>query len=183
MKPFTTSKGLLAVAAMTIVAAGGISCAKAEQSESVEIQETETASAASQAVTPMWDGYLTAPDAEEMAMQALSPAVAQGNSSIMVITAPEGFDSAAYVETEESVGIYLIDNVSNKDEALERAAQIEGEVVGKLSLSRLETEANNAISASSYVPSTEADLSLVNVIVAPDMIAGNTVTLAFTYSK
>lgn len=183
MNSFTKGKGIIVVAVMTVIAAGGISCAKAEQSSNAEIQTSTIEAPDSRTSSPVWDGYLNTPDAEDMAMQAISPPIAQGDSKIMVISAPEGFDSAAYVETGKSVGIYLIDNVSNTDKALERAAQIEGEIVDKLSLSRLETEANNAISASSFVPAGQADLTLVNVIVAPDMVAGNTVTLAFTYSQ
>lgn len=128
-----------------------------------------------------WAALAKIPNAEAMAERALAPAVNTGDSTIMMIQPPAGFDNAAYVVGADSVGYYLIDNVLGADAAVARAKVLEQQVAEELNVVLQETGDNSATRAVTYVPTSPSPLSIVNVIVAPDLSAGNTVTLAFTY--
>ena len=105
----------------------------------------------------------------------------QDGVEVTVIKAPEGFDSAAYVEIDKVAGIYLIKNTESERLAIEEADRIETSIREKLKLTEVEDPATNAIYASSYISKEKGDLKLVNVIVAKDDVSGYTVTTAFSY--
>ena len=81
----------------------------------------------------------------------------------------------------DSTGLYMIDNVGNIEEAEARAKAIEDMLSRDIQVTKQLTQASNASYAATFLPKQEGDLKLVNIIVAPDAITGNTVTVAFTY--
>ena len=127
------------------------------------------------------DSFKSKPSAAEVSRYALSPPVVQDGASITVLSAPEGFDSSAFVRMPDNIGLYMIDNVNNQEEAEARAKVIEEMLSSDMNLEKEITPASNATYAASYIPKDGGDLKLVNIIVAPDAVIGNTVTLAFTY--
>jgi len=128
-----------------------------------------------------WSVFRERPSDEDVSRYALSPPVVQDGTSITVLSAPEGFNSSAFVRMPDSTGLYMIDNVGDVGEAEARAKEIETMLAKDMDLEKQITPANNATYAASYIPRNAGDLKLVNIIVAPDAVMGNTVTLAFTY--
>ena len=128
-----------------------------------------------------WSELATAPTTEEIGRYAMSPPVEQDGTKIIVLTAPDGFDSSAYVKMPDSTGLYLINNYTDKAEAEKRAKQLEALIQRDIPLDKQVTPASNASYAASFTPSSPGALKLVNIIVSPDPFAGNTVTLAFSY--
>ena len=128
-----------------------------------------------------WSALAVMPTAEEISRYAMSPPVEQDNTKIIVLAAPDGFDSSAYVKMPNATGFYLINNYAEKAEAEKRAKELEALIQKDISLEKQVTPASNASYAASFTPSNPGDLKLVNIIVSPDPIAGNTVTLAFSY--
>lgn len=130
----------------------------------------------------VWAEYLRIPDTDKLESRALSAPINQDGATILVIVPPKGFDSAALVVNQDDVGIYLIANISDDKEAMRRARELERQARAELNLEKVKSDAANAVSAATLVPQSEGqELKLVNVIVAKDMLTGNTVTLAFTY--
>lgn len=125
--------------------------------------------------------YANAPDAQEVAMYAVSPPVLQDGAEITIMKAPEGFDSAAHVLFNGSSSIYLINNIQEEEAALSRSKELERMLLEELGLKREDAANENVISASTFVSTKEEDLKMVNVIVAKNFLSGNTVTLAFSY--
>jgi hypothetical protein len=142
---------------------------------------TEMQAGEERAAITDWTQLAERPTREDVSRYAMSPPVVQDGTSITVMSAPEGFDSSAFVEMADSTGFYLIDNVREQDAAEERAKEIEAVLTGDLQLQKEITPTENASYAASLVPGRSGDLKLVNIIVAPDMLAGHTVTVAFTY--
>lgn len=125
--------------------------------------------------------YANAPDAQEIAMYAVSPPVLQDGAEITIMNAPEGFDSAAHVLFNGSSSVYLINNIQEEESALSRSKDLERMLIEELGLKREDAANENVISASTFVSTKEEDLKIVNVIVAKNFLSGNTVTLAFSY--
>jgi len=125
--------------------------------------------------------YANAPDAQEVAMYAVSPPVLQDGAEITIMKAPEGFDSAAHVLIDGSSAVYLINNIQEEEEALSRSRDLEQMLVKELGLKREDAPNENVISASTFISTKEEDLKMVNVIVAKNFLSGNTVTVAFSY--
>jgi len=128
-----------------------------------------------------WTELAMRPAREDVSRYAMSPPVVQDGTRITVMSAPEGFDSSAFVEMSDSTGFYLIENIREQDAAEARAKEIETILTGALQLQKELTPTDSASYATSLVPGRSGDLKLVNIIVAPDMLAGHTVTVAFTY--
>lgn len=174
------TKGVASIAVITIAAAMGASLVKAEPASNPD-EEIVVAAEEYVAEPAEWAEYTNSPNPETMANIALAPTITQDGSRITIIPAPQGFDSAAYVVSSDGVGVYLIDNVEAGEAAIERANALEVEISEIIPMAKIPAEANAATAASSFLPSEDIDLKLLNVIVAPDLIAGNTVTVAFTY--
>lgn len=150
-----------------------------EQSDVISIDDV--AAPEKRGVIDDWGTFRDRPSDADVSRYALSPPVIQDGTSITVLSAPDGFNSSAFVRMPDSTGLYMIDNVGDVDEAQARAKEIEKMLATDIELEKQITPANNATYAASYIPTDGGDLKLVNIIVAPDAVMGNTVTLAFTY--
>ena len=128
-----------------------------------------------------WSEFRSRPTEEDVSRYAMSPPVVQDGTSITVMSAPDGFDSSAFVKMPDSTGLYMIDNVGDVEEAEFRAKAIEAMLSRDIEMEKQLTPASNATYAASFIPKQDGDLKLVNIIVAPDAVLGNTVTVAFTY--
>lgn len=128
-----------------------------------------------------WSEFRSRPTEEDVSRYAMSPPVVQDGTSITVMSAPDGFDSSAFVKMPDSTGLYMIDNVGDVEEAESRAKAIEAMLSRDIEMEKQLTPASNATYAASFIPKQDGDLKLVNIIVAPDAVLGNTVTVAFTY--
>ena len=179
----------LATAACAQAAPGADDAALAADEEMVPMtrpaesvaMSTQTAAPEKRGEIDDWSEFRMKPSQEEVSRYALSPPVVQDGTSITVMSAPEGFNSSAFVRMTDSIGLYMIDNVGDVEEAEARAKAIEDMLSADIELEKQITPANNATYAASFIPKEEGELKLINIIVAPDAVLGNTVTLAFTY--